>query len=728
MARTPTRTSSIERVARALSPAAWGLAACALSFAAAPAAGQPAAGPRASATPGARLTFPDPGFDDAGTTSWFDRWEHLSHKDDAVPWFLDLLHLDAGWWRADGTPQLRLERWSPASQQEQTRLDAVWRGLDLEAEFRRWRTDALRLTPRGTGQTGEAVVPRLGSFYVDDTDPDDRFFVRRTGGGGALRVRPEDFGRPPGLLRQLSVAGRHELRAGDRQERFLLDDDEAGSGAATRRFRGQTRAIDRDLTTLGGGLVLAPLGLATAALDLGYERFRDGEPVLTVGDLAGRDPALQPAPGAATRAIGFVPDSDRWTGSLRVARSFGAATLHGGAWASRLAQAGTRTPAQRAAGHDDLRVDTWAAHLAGDLPLGERVSFGGFGRFVQRDHEGERDTALFAPDNRSQVDPFLQGLRTWEGGAELTAALAPGARAAAGWRVRAVERDLAYADAVDAAGLPQRAIRPGFALVDDESRTHTVYVRSHARLLRRLRVAGEVGFEWAPEIGSPIDLERAHYGRLRASHGWRRPLPITATLFGGWLDGEGDGLLLESAEPGRSRRKDLERTRWDWGASLSAAPGADTVLTATLVHQRDERRYPHLRSNVPRYSGPPFLRFYVDSEQGWRSDARVAALGATRAFGPRVEASLTGSLTWLDAEVPGGGATGRVLESVNAIDLTIAAVDLGLAFEARRGLRLGLGWRSESYRDRSRVDEPDLDGWQHALTLSATFDLSLVER
>jgi hypothetical protein len=718
MARTATRRSSTEAAA---------LAAALLALALAPAP-RAAAEPRASATPGARVHLPDGDFDDAGTTSWFDRWEHLSHKDDALPWFVDLLHLDAGWWRADETPLARLERWSPASQQEQTLADLAWLGLDLEGEFHRWRTDELRLEPRGTGQTGEPVVPRLGSFFVDETGPNDRFFVRRTGGGGTLRLRPDGFEHALGPLRQLSLGGRHERRSGFEQERFLLDDDEIGAGPEDRRFRGRTRELDHDVTSAGVGLVLEPAGLATAALDVRYERFRDGAPVSTVGELAAGDPTVQPAPGAARRAIGFVPDGDRWTGTLRVARRIGAATVQGGAWASRLSQTAASTPAQRAAGLDDNHVTTLSAHLAGDVPLGERLALGAFGKVAQRDNALERGTPLFAADNRTQVDPFLHGLRTWEGGAELGAALAPGARAAAGWRVRSVDRDLEYADPVDAGGFPQRVLRDEFAVVDDETRTHTFYVRSHARLLRRLRVAGELGFAWTPELGSPRDLEHAHYGRLRASHSFRAPLPVTATLFGGWLDGAGDGLRLDSVEPGRSQRKDFERTLWHWGGTLSVVPQEATALFGSFVHQREEQRFPFVRSNVPRFNGPPFLRFYLDSQQGWRSDAKVAALGATRAFGPRLDASLTGSLTWLAADFQGGGASGRVLEAVNAIDVTIAAIDVGLGVDVTRGLRLGLGWRSESYHDGSRLDEPDLNGWQHAATLSATFDLTLLAR
>ena len=717
MGPTAIRRSSTRRRDRAL--AVWVALAVVL---AAPAGAEEL---RGSATPGLRLYHLNPRFRDDDVTSWFDRYQHIHDKSPQVPWFLDLLHLDTGLWREDETPIARLERWSPWAWNERALLDVDWRGLDLEAGS--WRTwiGELATTPRGTGQDGEPVLPRLGSLYHDDTDPDDHFYVRRFGGGGALRLRPDGFGDavPHGLLEQLTLYGRREHRSGQQQETFLLQADEVGIGQDDERFRGTTGDIDQDVTTLGARLVAEPAGIATGALDVSVERFRDRDSTFTVADAAARAGGdLTPPPATASRPIGFVPDTNRITGSLRLSRRLGEATVHGGAFATRLAQTGTRPAPQRAAGFDDLHVSTVSAHAAADVPLNEWLSFDAFGKFARRHNGIERDTAIFSPDDGTQLAPFLDVLRDWQGGAELSAFPAPGTRFAAGWRLRAVDRELDYAEAIGPDGAPRQAIRPPFSVVDYESRAHTVYLRSYARLLRRLRVSGEVGFEWAPTLGSPRELEQATYGRMRGSHTWRRPRPITLALFGGWLDGEGHGLLLESTTPGRSKRKDFERTCWDAGATLSVVSDAATALFATFVRQRDDQQFPYVRSNVPRFNGPPFLRFYLDSHIGWQSDAMVLAVGATRALADALDLALAATLTKLDARFPGDDPTAAVLEEVDRIEVTIASLEAGLGVQVAPRVRLGVGWRSDRYHDAARIDEPNLDGWQHALTLSATID------
>ena len=39
-------------------------------------------------------------------------------------------------------------------------------------------------------------------------------------------------------------------------------------------------------------------------------------------------------------------------------------------------------------------------------------------------------------------------------------------------------------------------------------------------------------------------------------------------------------------------------------------------------------------------------------------------------------------------------------------------------------LRLGLAYRFDHYRDDARIDAPDLDGHDHSVTLSATYDFA----
>lgn len=701
---------------------AWACLAAGLALLAKPAAAEEL---RGSATPGVTLTHLPDSWQEPGFTSWFEQWEHIGNRDAQVPWYLGLLHLDVGWLRDDETHTARLESWSPYDYNTRTLLDVDWRGLRVAGAQHWLRIDDLRVTPVGTGDTGAAVLPRLGSHYNDDTSPNDRFFVRRYGGGGELRLRPDGFGIDAAPLSQLSFYGSSERRTGQRQDRFLLEADEVGSGPATARFRGLTGDLDQQVTTAGARLVAEPAGLVTGLFDVSWQGFHNRASTLLVGDLGALDPAVRPAPAAAERALFFLPDTNRWTGKAQLSRRFGEATVQGGAFATRLAQTGTRTPLERAANLDDNHVTTVSGQSSANLPLTDWLSFDAYGKFALRDNGLERGTALFAADNRTQVGPFLHELREWHGGAELTALPAPGARAAVGWRIADVHRELDYADAVAADGLPQVSIQPPFSLIDDTTRTYTVYLRSHARLLRRLRIAGEAGIEWAPQIGLPTDLSHARYARLRVSHGWARPVPLTASLFGHLLDGESDGIPVDSDVPGASQVKDYERRLADWGATLAATPAEGLSLYATFTQQRDRQRFPHVRSNVPRFNGAPFLRFYVDSELGWRSDVQMLVVGGTRQINEQVDVSLSGWVTWANADFPRGGSTAQVLETVNEIDLTIASLEAAVGVQLRPDLRVGLAYRTDSYHDGARLDSPDIDGRDHAVTLSATWDFAL---
>jgi hypothetical protein len=326
-------------------------------------------------------------------------------------------------------------------------------------------------------------------------------------------------------------------------------------------------------------------------------------------------------------------------------------------------------------------------------------------------------------DNRTQLGPFLRELQDVRGGVELIAQPMAGSRIATGFRMRDVDRDLEYPLTVAADGVAQRAIEPAFSLVRDDSRNRSYYLRGHARLLRRTRVAAEVGYAWSPAIGMPTDLEHAAYAEGRITHGLRAPVPITLALFGHWRDGRSDdAFLLESAFPDRSQYKNYENRRADWGASVTALPTRTTALYASYVQQLDRRRFPHVRSNVPRPNGEAFLRFYLDSEIGWDSDVRVFALGGTQRITRNLDVSLGGWLMLADGDVEGDSAAAAAIEDVNRIDLRQLSLEAALGLKLRSDLRLGLAYRFDRFRNESQLDEPNLDGQDHSLTISATWD------
>jgi hypothetical protein len=677
---------------------------------------------RGTATPGLTLHDPSKHFRDEDLTSWFDQWQLLPHKESEIPWFLDLLHSDLGYLRDDDTYLFQLERWSPYAYGEHTLLDVDWRGLHLEGQAHRFRTADLLVTPVGTGDTGVSVLPRLGSHWNDDSQPSDLFFVRRYGGGGAIQLRPDAFGHPLAPLSQLSFYGSQESRTGQHQDRYLLDPDEVGDGPEDARFRGRTRELDQDVTTLGGRLVAEPFGVATSVIDVMWQTFRENAPTALVGDLPATDPAIEPTAEAALRALFFVPDTNRLTGTLRVSRRLGDATLHGGAFATRLSQTGRRTPLEQQAGLDDNHTTTVSAHGAADVPITTWLGIDAYGKASLRHNDLPLDTALFADDNRTQIAPFLRNLRDVNAGVEMAALPAPGARVATGFRYRDVDRDLDYASTIAADGKVQRAITPEVSLVRDHSRTGTAYLRGHARLLRRLRISAEGGFAWSPAVGMPTELERATYAEARVSQAFRTPVPITVSVFGHWSDGSSNDFVLASTFPGRSGSKNYERRNADVGASLTAVPTASTTVYLSFTEQWDRQNFPHLRSNAPRPNGAAIVRFYIDSDLGWESHVQVFAVGGTQQLTRSIDFSLGGWLTLADGNFDRGGSTADALNPPNEIDISQTSIEAALGVQVRPDLRVGLAYRFDRYRDGAQLDEPNLDGHDQSVTLSATYD------
>jgi hypothetical protein len=240
-------------------------------------------------------------------------------------------------------------------------------------------------------------------------------------------------------------------------------------------------------------------------------------------------------------------------------------------------------------------------------------------------------------------------------------------------------------------------------------------------------VAGEAGWAWAPSIGGPNELERALFAEWRASHGLTVPFPITLSAFGHFRGGSAnDAWEFHSDFEDRSQYKDYERRTLDWGFSITAVPRRGSAIYLTVTRQLDRQEFPHVRSNVVRPIGGEFLEFYRDSDLGWETDARILALGATQQVTRAIDVSLAGWLAWVDGEFERGGHTADAMNHPNRIDLAYGSIEAATGWQLRPDLRLGLAYRFDAYRDDARQGEPKRDGRDHAITLSATYEFSIV--
>jgi hypothetical protein len=291
--------------------------------------------------------------------------------------------------------------------------------------------------------------------------------------------------------------------------------------------------------------------------------------------------------------------------------------------------------------------------------------------------------------------------------------------------MRDVERELDDPKTQAADGIAQRAITPAVALVREDSERHEIYLRGHARLARRTRVAAEGGWTWAPRVGSPSEPERGPYVEGRLSHGLTAPLPATLSVFGHFRNGASEGeYVVTSSFPGDSESKDWERRTLDWGFSLTALPRRGTSVYLSVTRQKDRQRFPHVRSNVPRPNGADFVRFFRDAELGWETDARILAIGATQRVTRAIDFSIGGWLGYVDGSFDENSATAAAIDPPNRIDLAFGSAEAALGAQVHRALRLGLAYRFDAYRDDARLDEPRRDGHDHAVTLSVTYDFA----
>jgi hypothetical protein len=661
---------------------------------------------------------------DDGVTGFFDQYRFTPNKGTTPPIEIGLSEASLDLLGVGDEPLLRFRLASPTSNLGITGSDHAFlnqralllgarRGLFLDLRYRRLRTEDLRRFPDPSGS---------GSVITDLTSPDDRFYRERTGFDTTLRLRPADrFGGLPDWVSDLGgeveLRGGYEGRNGERQRRFLLPP----------LWLSNDQEIDQGVGTVGGGLLLAPAGLFTLALDVDHQRFREDARTLTDADFG--------VPG--TRAVGFVPDTDRTTGTVRIQRRFGErAALRGGFRMSLLEQVDDRTFGQRGAGLDDNELLFTSADVAGDLQIVGGLSANAHFGYDERDNRIDRNTPLFNASGGGQVGGFLDDLSRMTAGGELVYVLRSWNRVAAGVRAEWVDRDLEYVNNPAA-----QRILPVNASIADESESLTVYGRTRLRPLRGLDVRAELGYRDAPETGYAVELDDYLYGRADVSYAL--PIERPAVISGFARGGSGEnrdfsyasGLGPSPAGPVVDR--EFERTDIFWGVTAMTAAWERTTVFASFFQARNAQDYDLLLSDQSRYFQDAIpVSFANDGPIDYRSDDLGTILGLHFRADERTDAGL--SYTWNRIKTrfrTSGSASGGVelIEDASRIDADIHRVALRLGHRLRDGLKLTAGYRFDYYDDRSPVRGAgvvppfDLRTFQHTVTFGVVLSSELLE-
>lgn len=620
--------------------------------------------------------------DDDDVTGFLDQYEFTRNKDaqPTIELALTELALDVLADEETQTPRLQFRLRSPTSNlnvsgqgfdvgeyflSQRAELFARLRGLALHVDTRRFRVEDLRL---------------FNAFSLDETDADDRFFVRRSRIGGELRIRPGEIlaGERSALgsfLSEIALRGGYEERKGRRQTRWI-----PGFSVSPRV---RTNELDQDVTDGGAGLVFSPGGLFTLAVDVDHQRFHEH----------------------ADETIDFIPDTDRTTGTLRLNSRLGErAAVHGGLQISSLNQEGTRTAAQRAVGLRGNKVLFYSGNLATDVRLAEDVSLNAFFRFDHRRNRIVRKLGLFDRTDGTQVNPFLKRVRRIVSGAEAVYRLAPMNRVALGVRGDWIDRKLDFPSVCD--GLPGgfSAICPAYAVIDDDSRTYTVYLRTALRPLSGLQLSGELGYASSPETGYIRQLDNVGYGKVRASYTFPLQRPLTLSLFGHGEMGDNDDFTQRGAT-GTAADRDFDRDRFSVGGTLSGSPRDGVTLFGSIHYLHDSQDFDLIFSTVSR---PSFARgsgdfLAPDSPLDYRADNTALILGGSLQITERTNASLSYSFTRSNWRFQSETPTTATIAGASRIRSDLHGIEVEVGHWLMDGLRLSTGYRFDEYRDRTAV-------------------------
>lgn len=669
--------------------------------------------------------------DDDGVSGFFDQYRYTPNKSPGIALELGLREARFDWIE-DRETLLQVRFDSPSSNLGISGSDIdepFWnqrglllgrtRAFRLDAEYRRLRTEQLRLFPETTA--GGGALP-----FTDLTSRSNRFFRDRTSFGGEVRWRPDISLRPESGLRspfvpEISLRARTERRESKAQVRTLLNPGNDWLAFTDRR--------GDDVHDVGAGVLVVPFAGITLTMDYDYQEFETGNARL--------DDEL---PFASTsQSVLFVPSTERHSGRIQLhKRVADRATISAGFRVASVDQKTPETPAQRTSGFGDNSTLAYTAQLSGDVRLTEAISFSAFMKYAYRDHDLDRSSPLFGPTNGTQVDEFLKTYKRVDAEAELRYRANRRARFAGGLRVLWIDRELDF----PALGLANPVIAPQNALVDDKTQMWTLFAKADLRLLPLLRLQTELSYRIAPDTGYVTELGNYFEGEIRGQYTLPITRPASLTLFvrGGIGENDDFGFVagLAPDPPGPSIGRDYERSHVTLGLTADWACRDDLILFGSLFYSHDDQSDDLLLSNLQRYFQEVVpISFRSAGHLDFGSDEVNFVAGGNVQLSERTDGRV--SYAYTHAKTSYDYRSDRAIALIDAnrkVEANIHSIDLEIRHRVRDGMRLFAGYRLQVFSDGAPKPDsvgsvrraPDRSDLRHTLTFGVSLNGDLLER
>ena len=636
--------------------------------------------------------------DDDNATGFFDQYSYLDDKDDGTPIFLDLSETDLRFIGEDNAYRFRVQRRSPNSVNDQTSIyfdlpDVV----RADSRFWNYRRENLREFPQ---DSGAPLSSAFASQFNDDTSPRRRFFNRRTGGDIQFTFKAPLFSssEEPGIIRSLTLGNRYEQRKERRQFRFVLGGSDRTSGAMFdfTRQRAIEQDIDHKILNPHGKLVFALAG-TTGVLSFDYDRFTNRQRQITnstIDSLAvasGQVGAIAVDGNTGLRTVNYLPDSDRYRGSLRLARRFGsrAGLRFDGQW-SMLTQE-SFSGLEELVGFGTNRVRFFGGGLSGDLRLSKSLVLTGFAKLRVRDNDSKPEILVSEPtderiDRRSEIATGL----------ELTQRIGTGA-VSLGWERKAVDRNLLFPLESE-----EQILAPN-QLLRTDTELNTLYAKGRSRIGRR------VNLDWRAHLtlGSDTALQtepEKEYG-IRVGARWSsatRPLVLSA--FGNLRRWQNKDFNFFGETAGE-RDNDIQNQMLLVGANAFYTPSEMLSLYMTSTLQRQQAQTDFSRSTNRRFLEPTdtIVDFFLDDVLSYHGTVATVALGGSSTLTENLV--LTGSYTFTRSNVDTTG-TQNLVDRFTEVQSNIHRLNLGLRFQWSERVRLAARYEYDDYANQ-RPNRPD---------------------
>ena len=163
--------------------------------------------------------------------------------------------------------------------------------------------------------------------------------------------------------------------------------------------------------------------------------------------------------------------------------------------------------------------------------------------------------------------------------------------------------------------------------------------------------------------------------------------PNSLAAFGRVENGSNDDFRPRGESDATSQRKKFERTSWNAGITAQASPWEDTSLFTSYMHSHDHQDFRHVRSDIPRYSGPDGLNFFIDSDVEYDANVDVLSLGTETRWNRWLETRIATTLTWVDVDFKRDTPAGLQLDRLDDVNNRIVSVDTGVSLQLPANIR-----------------------------------------